>query len=61
MCVVEIPVSPSSTMEGCTLEDVENFNYLGSTISILLSIDVEIDSRIAKAATIIANLNQYVC
>ena len=52
--------SPSIAIDGCTLEVVENFTYLGSTISSSLSIDSEINSRIAKAATVMAKLNQRV-
>ena len=52
--------TPSITIDGCTLEVVENFTYLGSTISSSLSIDSEINSRIAKATTVMAKLNQRV-
>ena len=39
---------------------VDNFKYLGSTISSNLSLDVEINARIGKAATVMANLNKRV-
>ena len=37
-----------------------NFKYLGSTISSNLSLDVEINARIGKAATVMARLNKRV-
>ena len=51
---------PRIAIDGYTLEVVENFTYLGSSISSSLSIDSEINSRIAKAATVMAKLNQRV-
>ncbi|KAL1255575.1 hypothetical protein QQF64_013636 [Cirrhinus molitorella] len=51
---------PNIVIDGYTLEVVENFTYLGSIISSSLSIDSEINSRIAKAATVMAKLNQRV-
>ena len=51
---------PNIGIGGCTLENVEDFTYLGSTISSSMSVDHEINSRIAKAATVMAKLNQRV-
>ena len=39
---------------------VDNFKYLESTISSNLSLDVEINARIRKAATVMAKLNKRV-
>ncbi|KAK3731269.1 hypothetical protein RRG08_025811 [Elysia crispata] len=52
--------TPNIAINGYTLEVVENFTYLGSTISSSLSIDLEIKSRVAKAATVMAKANQHV-
>ena len=49
---------PTIAIDGYNLEVVENFTYLGSTISNSLSIDVEVNSRIAKATAVMAKLNQ---
>ncbi|XP_018010145.1 uncharacterized protein LOC108667613 [Hyalella azteca] len=51
---------PSIVLDGYTLEVVENFTCLGSSISSSLSIDSEINSRIARAATVMAKLTQRV-
>ena len=51
---------PNITIDDYQLEAVENFTYLGSTISSSLSIDAEVSSRIAKAAAVMAKLNQRV-
>ena len=42
------------------LEAVDSFTYLGSTVSSKVSLDVKISSRIAKAASVMANLNKSV-
>ncbi|KAK3731044.1 hypothetical protein RRG08_066057 [Elysia crispata] len=55
-----IQTSPNIAIDGFTLEVVENFTYLESTISSSLSIYVKINSRVAKAATVMAKLNQRV-
>ena len=54
----EIP--PSIYIDGSNLSVVDNFKYLGSTISSNLSLDVEINARIGKAATVMAKLNKRV-
>ncbi|KAL0173433.1 hypothetical protein M9458_029401, partial [Cirrhinus mrigala] len=51
---------PTIAIDGYNLECVENFTYLGSIIINSLSIDMEINGRIAKAATVMARLNQRV-
>ena len=43
-----------------TLEVVEDFTYLGSTISSNLSLDTELNTRIGKAATAMARLTKRV-
>ena len=45
---------PTIAIDRYNLEVVENFTYLGSTISNSLSIDVEVSSRIAKAVAVMA-------
>ncbi|KAK3803522.1 hypothetical protein RRG08_007620 [Elysia crispata] len=51
--------TPSNiAIDGYTPEVVENFTYFGSTISSSLSINSETNSRVAKAATVMAKLNQ---
>ena len=54
----EIP--PSIYIDGSNLSVVDNFKYLGSTISSNLLLDVEINARIGKAATLMAKLNKRV-
>ena len=44
-------VPPATTIGGYELDVVEQFTYLGSTITDNLSLDTEIDKRIGKAAT----------
>ena len=52
---------PSSVyIDGSNLSVVDNFKYLGSTISSNLSLDVEINACIGKAATVMAKLNKRV-
>lgn len=51
---------PTIAIHGYCLEVVENFTYLGSTITNSLSIDTEVNSRIAKAAAVMARLNKRV-
>lgn len=53
----EMDSSPTIAIDGYNLKVVENFTYLGSTISSSLSIDAEINGRIAKAAAVMARLN----
>ena len=47
-------------IDDSNLSVVDNFKYLGSTISSNLSLDVEINARIGKAATVMAKLNKRV-
>ena len=54
----EIP--PSIYVDGSNLSVVDNFKYLGSTISSNLSLDVEINTSVEKAATVMAKLNKRV-
>lgn len=48
------------SIDGHMLEAVENFTYLGSTISSTLNIEVEVNNRIAKAAAVMARLTKSV-
>ena len=52
----EIP--PSLYIDGSNLSVVDNFKYLGSTISSRMSLDVEINACIGKAATIAKQTKQ---
>ena len=54
----EIP--PSIYIDGSNLSVIDNFKYLGSTISIYLSLDVEINACIGRAGTVMAKLNKRV-
>ena len=47
---------PSITVKGETLKAVDNFTYLGSTISRSVNIDTEVDTRIAKASSAFGRL-----
>ena len=51
---------PAITIDDCDLEVVEQFTYLGSTVSDNLSFDTEIDRRIGKAATTLTRLTSRV-
>ena len=48
------------TIDNTELEVVDSFTYLDSTVSSKASLDVEISSRIAKAAGVMAKLNKTV-
>ena len=51
---------PSITIDGHVLEAVDDFTFLRSTISSLLTLETEISSRIAKAAAVMSKLHQRV-
>ena len=51
---------PAISVDGHILEVVENFTYLGSTISITLNIKVEMKNRIFKAVAVMARLTKRV-
>lgn len=51
---------PTISIEGHTLAAVENFTYLGSTISNSVTLETEISNRIAKAAAVMSKLHQRV-
>ena len=51
---------PSIYTDGSSLSVVDNFESLGSTISNNLSLDVEINAHIGKAAIVMAKLNKRV-
>ena len=51
---------PSINIDNMTLEVVDNFRYLGSTIISNLSVDAEINIRIVKVAAIMSKLNRRV-
>ena len=51
-------IASSFYIDGSNFSVVDNFKYLGSTISSNLSLDVEINARIGKAATVMAKLNK---
>ena len=51
---------PPISSDGSNLSVVDNFKYLGSTISSNLSLDVEINAYIGKVATVMARLNKMV-
>ena len=49
---------PSITISTWELEVDHDFVYLGSTISVTNSLDVELDKRIGKAATMFSRLTK---
>ena len=51
---------PTISIDGHRLEAVENFTCLGSTTSGTLNIQVEVNSRMAKAAAVMARLTKRV-
>ena len=53
-------ITSSIYNDGSSLSVVDNFKYLRSTISRNLSLNVEINARIGKAATVMAKLNKRV-
>jgi len=52
--------TPVITINSTTLEVVDSFTYLGSTMTGSLSLDTEISTRIAKAAAVMAKLSKRV-
>ncbi len=52
--------TPCISIDEHTLDVVENFTYLGSTISTNLSLEAELDTRIGKAAAAISRLTKRV-
>ena len=48
---------PTITINGYMLETVDNFTYLGSSISKSHTLETEVDNRIAKAAAVMAKLH----
>lgn len=54
----DVSTTPKITIGDHTLEVVDKFTYLGSTISNKLSLDAELDVRIGKAATAMARLSK---
>ena len=51
---------PSINIDNVTLDAVDSFTYLGSTIDSNLSLDAEINTRIAKTAAFMSKLNRRV-
>ena len=61
---VVLSQGPSSTtnisLKNCPLRTVESFNYLGSTITSMLSLEEEINIRLGKASTTFGRLTKRV-
>lgn len=55
-----VPSPPSISIDDKVLENTDHFKYLGSTITSHLSLDKEIDTRIAKAVAISSKLSMKV-
>jgi hypothetical protein len=51
---------PQIKINGQTLQAVENFTYLGSTLSRNANIDAQIDSRISRASSLFGRLRDNV-
>ena len=60
ICVQGVEESPSILIEDVTLDVVDTFTYLGSTISGNLTLDVELDRRLGKASSVMARLQTRV-
>ena len=56
----DTPAPPVIIIDNYELDVVHQFTYLGSTITDNLSLDIEIDKRIGKAATTLARLTSRV-
>jgi hypothetical protein len=56
----DTPTAPVITIDDYQLEVVHQFTYLGSTITDNLSLDVELDKRIGKAASTLSRLTTRV-
>ena len=56
----DVSSNPTISIGDYTLEVVEDFTYLGSTISSNLSLDTELNKRIGKAAAALARLGKRV-
>ena len=56
----DTPTAPVITIDDYQLEAVHQFTYLGSTITDNLSLDVELDKRIGKAASTLSRLTARV-
>ena len=56
----DVPSPPAIRIDNEELEVTDHFTYLGSTITSNLSLDAEIDKRIAKAAAVMAQLSKRV-
>ena len=52
--------TPSITIDGNVLTNVNSFKYLGSTISNTISLDTELTSRIGKASGVMSKLSKRV-
>ena len=58
ICTQNVNTPTSVTIDGALLEQVDNFTYLGSTISCTVSLDVELDRRLGKASSTMARLSK---
>ena len=56
----DFPAVPSMSINGEVLEVTDRYTYLGFTITNNLSLDTEINKRIAKAAAVLSNLSKRV-
>lgn len=56
----DVPASPSISTDYVVLEVTDHFIYLCSIFANNLSLDLEIEKRIVKAAALIAKLNKRV-
>ena len=52
--------NPVINIEDKSLEQVDNFTYLGSTVTSNLSLDAEVESRLSKAVIMMARLKDRV-
>ncbi|KAI8519654.1 hypothetical protein Bbelb_029110 [Branchiostoma belcheri] len=58
--VQDVPNPPAIHINGSLLAVTDRFTYLGSTVTNNMSLDVEINTRIGKAASVMSKLNKRV-
>ena len=60
VCTQDVNTPAHITIDGVTMESVDTFTYLGSTVSNTVSLDPELDRRLGKANSVMARLSKRV-